>query len=331
VWAGLQALLAPVVVFVTFLLIRGIFGILGSATASSSQAYVADRTSAKERTSALSALAGALGMGTIIGPALSPLLVFGFLGLAGPMTIFALGAGVVLLMVMLIIPRDIPPAKLYPDKFANAHTAAARKERGFGIWLDRDIGPWLIFGFLSCCVQAINVYTLGFVVMDVVALPATEAQRYIGMAMAAGAGAGLFGQWVLIPWLKMSPRALIWSGGLLALAGNLLTVFAHDIWMLSLGYVVLTLGFSFCRPGFTAGASLAARPDQQGIVAGMVSSLSGGSIVITPVIGVLLYEMATPSPFILNCVVMGGLMIFAWKNASLWRPELSRTATSIVS
>ena len=331
VWAGLQALLAPVVVFVTFLLIRGIFGILGSATASSSQAYVADRTSAKERTSALSALAGALGMGTIIGPALSPLLVFGFLGLAGPMTIFALGAGVVLLMVMLIIPRDVPPAKLYPDKFANVHTAAARKERGFGIWLDRDIGPWLIFGFLSCCVQAINVYTLGFVVMDVVALPATEAQRYIGMAMAAGAGAGLFGQWVVIPWLKMSPRVLIWSGGLLALAGNLLTVFAHDIWMLSLGYVVLTLGFSFCRPGFTAGASLAARQDQQGIVAGMVSSLSGGSIVVTPVIGVLLYEMATPSPFILNCVVMGGLMIFAWKNASLWRPDLSRTATSIVS
>lgn len=331
VWAGLQALLVPVVVFTAFLLIRGIFGILGSATASSSQAYVADRTSAKQRTSALSALAGALGMGTIIGPALAPFLVIGFLGLAGPMTIFALGAGVVLLLVAIFIPRDIPPAKLYPDRIFAQKGAAASKERGFGIWLDKDIGPWLIFGFLSCCAQAINVYTLGFVVIDVMALPTAEVQRYIGMAMAAGAFAGLAGQWVLIPWLKMSPKALIWWGSILALLGNLMTVFAHDIWLLTLGYVVLTIGFSFCRPGFTSGASLSARADQQGIVAGMVSSLSGGSIVLTPVIGVLLYEHTTAAPFVLNCIIMGGLMIYAWKNASLQRSEPSRTASSIVS
>lgn len=331
VWAGLQALLKPMIVFTSFLFIRGIFGILGSATASSSQAYVADRTSAKDRTSALSALAGALGMGTIIGPALSPLLVFGFLGLAGPMTIFALGAAGVLLLVALIIPRDIPPAKLYPEKFANVHTAAARKERGLGIWLDREIGPWLIYGFLSCCVQAINVYTLGFVVMDVVALPGTGAQGYIGMAMAAGACAGLLGQWVLIPWLKMSPRKLLWTGGILALAGNLLSVFAHDIWLLTLGYVILTLGFSFCRPGFTAGASLAARPEQQGVVAGMVSGLSGASIVLTPIIGVLLYEQSTAAPFALNFVIMGGLIIYSLKNRSLRHGGMSSDNSVIVS
>lgn len=333
VWAGLQALLAPIVVFAAFAVIRGIFGILGSATASSSQAYVADRTSAKDRTAAMSALAGALGMGTIIGPAVAPILVFGFLGLAGPMTIFALVAGVILIAVAMIIPRDRPPVLMQREGpfRPEADGQPDGEGKGRGIWRDRNVGPYLIYGFLACCVQAINVYTLGFVILDTMKLPVSEAQGYIGVAMAAGAVAGLVGQWLLIPWLKMSPRQLLRAGAVLALAGNLLTVFAHGMWMLTAGYVVLTLGFAFCRPGFTAGASLAARPDQQGAVAGMISSLSGASIVVTPVVGVLLYEFAPAAPFALNCAVMAGLVLYAWKNVSLRRGEPGLTQTSIVS
>jgi len=333
VWAGLQALLAPMAVFLAFAAIRGVFGLLGSATASSSQAYVAERTSEKDRTAALSALAGALGMGTIIGPAVSPLLVFGFLGLAGPMTIFALIAAAILIAVAVMIPSDRPPVSVREAglKANAAGGKPARAKAGTGVWRDKNIGPYLWYGLLSACAQAINVYTLGFVIMDEMALPAAEAQGYIGIAMAAGAAAGLAGQWVLIPGLKMSPRQLLRAGAVLALAGNLITVFAGDIWLLTLGYVVLTLGFSFCRPGFTAGSSLAARPDQQGLVAGMVSSLSGAAIVVTPVIGVLLYEFAPAAPFILNCVVMAGLALYAWKNPSLRRGESGLARTSIVS
>ena len=331
VWAGLQALLAPVVVFLAFAAIRGVFGLLGSATASSSQAYVAERTSEKDRTAALSALAGALGMGTIIGPAVSPLLVFGFLGLAGPMVIFALIAAAILIAVAVMIPSDRPSVPVRAAKASTAGEKPAAAETGPGVWRDKNIGPYLWFGLLSACAQAINVYTLGFVIMDEMALPAAEAQGYIGIAMAAGAGAGLVGQWVLIPWLKMSPRRLLRAGAVLGLAGNLITVFAGDIWFLTLGYVVLTLGFGFCRPGFTAGSSLAARTDQQGAVAGMVSSLSGAAIVVTPVVGVLLYEFAPAAPFVLNSAVMAGLALYAWKNASLRRGEPGLARTSIVS
>ncbi|MDB5420369.1 MAG: transporter [Brevundimonas sp.] len=315
VWAGLQSLLAPFMVFAAFAVIRGIFGLLGSATASSSQAYVADRTSEKDRTAAMSALAGALGMGTIIGPAVSPILVFGFLGLAGPMTIFALIAGVILVAVAVVIPRDRPPVLMRAALSVSEDGQAAKT--GPKVWRDKNVSPYLVYGLLSGCAQAINVYTLGFVIMDSMALPLAQSQAYIGIAMAAGAVAGLVGQWVLIPLLKMSPRQLLRVGALLALAGNIITVFAHDIWFLTLGYVVLTLGFAFCRPGYTAGASLAAREDQQGGVAGMVSSVSGAAIVVTPVIGVLLYEFAPAAPFVLNSVIMGGLVLYAWKNASL--------------
>lgn len=341
VWAGLQALLAPFVVFAAFAIIRGIFGLLGSATASSSQAYVADRTTEMQRTAALSALAGAVGMGTIIGPALSPLLVFGFLGLAGPMTIFAVIAAVILVAVIVIIPRDRPPVEIRADAARSSAAGATSPgrvdplktaaDRPKPVWRDPNIAPYLLFGLLSGCAQAINVYTLGFVVMDSMALPLTQSQGYIGIAMSAGAVAGLVGQWVLIPRLKLSPRQLLRSGAILALGGNLITVFAHEIWMLTLGYVVLTLGYAFCRPGFTAGASLAAREDQQGGVAGMVSSVSGAAIVVTPVIGVLLYELTPSAPFLLNCAVMAGLTVYAWKNASLRRGAPGSEPESIVS
>lgn len=337
VWAGLRALLPPFVVFLAFAAIRGVFGLLGSATASSSQAYVAERTSEKDRTSALSALAGALGMGTIIGPAVSPLLVFGFLGLAGPMVVFALIAAAIWIAVAVVIPSDRP---LRVDRGVALQTRAAASrgkarepgaKAGFAVWRDRNIGPYLWFGLLSACAQAINVYTLGFVIMDSMALPAAQAQRYIGIGMAAGAVAGLVGQWVLIPLFRMSPRQLLRAGALLALAGNLLTVFAGGIGFLTLGYVVLTLGFSFCRPGFTAGSSLAASAEQQGLVAGMVSSLSGAAIIVTPVVGVLLYEFAPAAPFVLNSAVMAGLALYAWKNASLRRGEPDLRRAPIVS
>ena len=330
VWAGLMKFLAPLVVFAAFALIRGVFGLLGSATASSSQAYVADRTSEVDRTAALSALAGALGMGTIIGPAVSPLLVVGFLGLAGPMTIFALIAALILVAVAVVIPRDRPPVlmRMTPQSAGGEGPVEAAP---VAVWRDRRIAPFLLYGLLSGCAQAINVYTLGFVIMDTMALPLARSQTYIGMAMAVGAVTGLVGQWVLIPLLKMSPRQLLRSGAVLALTGNLITAFAHNIWLLTLGYGVLTLGFAFCRPGFTAGASLAAREDQQGGVAGMVSSVSGAAIVVTPVIGVLLYEFAPAAPFVLNCAIMAGLAFYAWRNPALRRGQPGLASSLIVS
>ena len=63
----------------------------------------------------------------------------------------------------------------------------------------------------------------------------------------------------------------------------------------------------------------------------MVSSVSGAAIVVTPVIGVLLYELTPSAPFLLNCAVMAGLTIYAWKNASLRRGAPGSEPAPIVS
>jgi len=64
----------------------------------------------------------------------------------------------------------------------------------------------------------------------------------------------------------------------------------------------------FARPGFTAGASLATRPDEQGTVAGLIMALSGLSFLAPPVIGVALYEWSAPAPFGLNLVLIGAAL-----------------------
>ena len=88
-WIGLAGLLAPLATLLLFALCRSMFGLLGSAAPPAVQAYVASRTPRTERTQALSLISSSFGLGTVIGPALAPLLIFPFAGLTGPFFAFA--------------------------------------------------------------------------------------------------------------------------------------------------------------------------------------------------------------------------------------------------
>ena len=90
VMAGLHKLAAPMVIFVLFLFARALFGLFGAASNPATQAYVAEHTPPEKRTQSMSSLAGAFGLGTVIGPFIAPLFVLPFVGLSGPMLGFAL-------------------------------------------------------------------------------------------------------------------------------------------------------------------------------------------------------------------------------------------------
>ena len=57
-----------------FALCRSLYGGFGSAAPPAVQAYVASRTSRAERTQSLSLISSSFGLGTVLGPALAPLL-----------------------------------------------------------------------------------------------------------------------------------------------------------------------------------------------------------------------------------------------------------------
>ena len=89
-WIGLAGWLTPLLTLLLFALCRSLYGLLGSAAPPAVQAYVASRTPRAERTQALSLISSSFGLGTVIGPALAPMLIFPLAGLTGPFFSFAM-------------------------------------------------------------------------------------------------------------------------------------------------------------------------------------------------------------------------------------------------
>ncbi|MDP3400911.1 MAG: MFS transporter [Brevundimonas sp.] len=299
--AGLEGWLLAVVAFSLMVVARTVYGLFGSAAPIASQAYVADRTSPAERTQAMSWLASAQGLGTVIGPALAPFFVLPLVGLAGPMYAFAAMGAVVLWAVWRYLPSgDV--VRQPTDRLSDP---------GRGLWRDPRIKDYLMYGLALMAVQAINISVLGFHVIDELAvegLAPAQAQPFIGVAMLAGAAATLMVQWGLIPMLKMQPRDLMRWGAGLALVGNAMSIASPGFFGVVVGYAVVSMGVGFARPGFTAGSSLSVGPHEQGAVAGLMMSLAGISFLAPPIIGVGLYELMEPAPFVFN-VILGLLAL----------------------
>jgi len=123
----------------------------------------------------------------------------------------------------------------------------------------------------------------------------------------AGAVATLGAQWALIPRLRLGPRSLILWGALIAAAGLLGTMLSSELYGITTGFAVASLGFGFTRPGFTAGASLAVPLSEQGAVAGVITSANGISYVLAPALGIGLYGLNHDSPFWTFALLLIGL------------------------
>ena len=211
--AGLHKLAAPIVIFGLFLLARALFGLFGAASNPATQAYVAERTPPEGRTQAMASLAGAFGLGTVIGPFLAPLFVFPVVGLAGPLFSFSLIALVMLFIVWRYLPDQKVPIEAQRPR---RPVVGGPKERG--MWRDPRIQPFLIYGFIVATCQTAQAQTLGFLIIDKLHMSPAQAQYFIAIAMMFGAVAGLLAQWGLIRMFEMTPRQLLrWGVGIAAL------------------------------------------------------------------------------------------------------------------
>ncbi len=324
---GLAGALSGTVTFLIFALVRGIYGAVGSATPSAVQAYVAGRTTREQRTGALSTLASSFGLGTIIGPALAPLLVLPFVGLSGPVFAFALiGAGV-FAAIWFLLPNDTPTsqgrgaAMSYPSLGSpptGASVIAATSDAPLAgsarlSWRDPRIFPWLAAGVVAGHAQAASLTPLGFLIIDRLGLPPAQAQPLIGIVMMAGACATLVAQWGLIPRLGMSSRSLVLWGCALAAAGLSIDALATDLYGLTMGFALSSLGFGFIRPGFTSGASLSVGQSGQGTVAGMITAANGLAFIVAPGLGVWLYSQWRSLPYLVATAIILGLLAWSWR------------------
>lgn len=324
---GINGVLGPVATFAAFIVGRMLYGTFGSAAPPAVQAIVASRTSRDDRTQALTLLASAFGLGTILGPALAPYLVIDRLwpggpviGLSGPAFAASLVGLVLLLVLLRLLPADSGAeggtVASYPSiggqgtgaTVVAATAAHAEHVRTF----DPRIRPWMIVGLVAGHAQAMTGQAIGFLIIDRLALAPAAALGPTGLVLMIGAGAALLVQWGLIPLLRLQPRALILTGAALGALGCAITALAGTLHGIALGYATIALGMGFARPGFTAGASLAVGPAAQGSVAGRVTSVNGATFVLGPSIGVGLYELWGPLPYLSAAAALVLLFAYGW-------------------
>ncbi|MGL6044769.1 MAG: MFS transporter [Sandaracinobacteroides sp.] len=338
---GIRGVLAPLVTFVLFTLARGLFGLFGSAANPAAQAFVAGRTSPAERTAALSILASAFGLGTILGPAIAPIFILPVVELSGPMFAFALIALAVVIALQLGLPDDSPDN---PDAIGkegrgaeaampsiggmttgasaqNAEETTASGLRERMKLRDPRIRPFMIFGFAAGSLQAATGQAIGFFIIDRMApgmgLTGNAATQLISIAFMAGAGATLLAQWGIIRLLGLSPSQLMRWGTLLAAFGTAGIALAPSFHAMVLAFAVASAGFGFARPGFTAGSSLAVGRHDQGGVAGAVTAVNGACYIIAPAIGIGLYQLMPELPYLLSAIGLVLLAAYAWSNPLL--------------
>ncbi|MEM9501411.1 MAG: MFS transporter [Pseudomonadota bacterium] len=333
-WAGLSGWITAFWALMLFAAARSLYGGFGSAAPPAVQAYVASRTPRSERTQALSLIASSFGLGTVIGPALAPLMVLPFLGmgLIGPFICFAaLGFGA-LILLRWRLPDDEPQfaarGQAYDAPYGSGSGGAPQDNEHHHdesgevdvepkrlSWFEPRLRPWVTAGLVGGHAQAMILGISGFLVLDRLGLRDTpmDGAGPVGIVLMCGAIATLLAQWGLIPRFNLGPRAATLSGILVAAVGTAILGAATDLHTIALGYAIASLGFGLFRPGTTAGTSLAVSRAEQGQASGVVASVAGASFIYAPALGVWLYTISDWLGFGLIIVLCLTVAIFGWR------------------
>jgi hypothetical protein len=112
----------------------------------------------------------------------------------------------------------------------------------------------------------------------------------IGLVLMCGAIAMLLAQWGLIPMLALGPRLSTVIGMALVVVGTLPVALGQNLHAIAMGFAICSVGFGLFRPGFTSGISLAVSLPEQGQAAGIVAAVNGSAYIVSPAIGVWLYN-----------------------------------------
>jgi MFS family permease len=285
---GLHKWIAPALIFPMMIASRCIYGTFGSGTSAAAQAYVADRTTPRERLSGVATISMAFALGTIFGP-----VVGSRLARFGMMTPFLFVSAIALLSALAIffhLPERTPPLM---------HRKSGTTLR----WYQPRMLPFVLFGVLLSLIGSIPIQTIGFYFMTVLHQSKHATADSAGWGLLLQAIAALFAQFVVVQRSGLSARTLTTLGLCVAALSNLLFVVARHPEFVYLALICSGLGFGMARPGFTSGASLSVEPHEQGAVAGLLNAAGAAGFIFGPLIG-WMFGLAPVVPYVFGVVTM---------------------------
>jgi len=287
-WAVLEGMLLPFYAWLCMIFARMTQATLMSASQPAAGAFVADITGPGDRAKGLARIGAANNLGSIIGPAVGGLLATVSLLAPFLLAVISVGIGAVLSYFLL------PSAPRQP-------TTVVRPRLSF---TDRRLVRWVVPGVLMFLGAAVVQQTLSFRIQDALGLHAAQAAGAFGTTMVASAIAGLLAQSVLVQRFALSPGGWLGLGlPLIALALLCMALFA-SFTAFVIANVIMGLGMGFAGAGFSAGASLSVKPEEQGAASGIIAACSSAGWIVGPLIGPGLYRVMPELPFVLTAALV---------------------------
>ena len=210
---GMSGMLTPLVAFGLLVAIRATAGFMMSGVPVAAQAFIADNTSASDRTAGIALLGAANGLGLIVGPALGAVLA-GF-GLLAPLYAAAVAPLLAVVLVATQLQHRAPTITHKPEPRLSPRDARIR--------------PWLLIGF-TIIVALIGVQvTVGFLFQDRLNLTAQQTAQTLGVALVAVGITNVIAQLGIIRTFKIPPLTLLRVGVPLAVIGFAILILADGL------------------------------------------------------------------------------------------------------
>lgn len=306
---GLAGAVSGLTLFVSLMMARAIFGSFGSAASPASQAYIADRTTRFERTEQLAGLNAAFAMGQAFGPAICAALA-AWVGLVFPIWLVAALAVLAAYSIWRYLPENTPPRgeRQQPGDWREQIALAK----------DGRLSAYLVYGFALSVVAGVTVQVFGLFMMDRLGVQGEKGAELAAAGFMVNALALLATQMAILPRLKLTPRGLMaWGSGLTA-CGIAIQIVAPTLGALLVAQAVQGLGSGLARSGFSGGASVAVRPDEQGSAAGLVVAVNGAGFVFSPIVGGVAYErLGMTAPLLIAVTLLLAMLLFTLRSRRL--------------
>jgi len=296
---------------------RILSGILSSATAPTTMAYISDSTPEKERGGGMGMLGAAGGIGTILGPALG-----GFMAGDSLSTPFFIAAGLSILSLVLawlFLPESLPMQER-PDSEKKPRILDTRA------WMQAirsPLGILFALTFISTCGLMIFANIFGLYALERFGFGPQEVgvmMMVLGLVstLAQGALAGpLTKRWGDEAIIKAGLLATALGFGLMLLANNYLTI------MLATAFFGLTIALQV--PALSALTSKRATIPQ-GIAMGLSNSFVSLGRIFGPLLGGYIFDINILLPYLVGAAIM--LIGFVVSMISLRAVELGQPSTS---
>jgi len=282
--------------YLLMIAMRSLYGLIGSASPPAAQAYIADRTSKRDRTAGIASFSAAFGFGAMLGPGFGA--ATSMFGPTVPFYAVAAIAALMSLAVYLYLPERTGPTKRQlPAKVRLT---------------DPRLTPFFAFALAFGVINAIPIQTIAFYFIDRLGYSTADAAAYVSIGLTAGALSSLAAQLIVVQRFRVTPARLMRvAPGLMAL-GQIIIFASDQLWPVVIGMALSGFGAGLAIPAATSAASLAVNADEQGSAIGLASSAGASGFILSPLLGFTLYDVSPAAPFIFTASGAVILLCYAW-------------------